>query len=517
MTWNRRLLNGALTTIVLAGLCLAVPVPASVASSGDLVPLPPTESPSTDYGWFEQFRLTQFAADTEPAIEETFGSRLVFDAEGDWVYPSYYSAAVGLSTNLATLTVVEYGATTAYGSRTPTQDAYYYNHLHYLTDLQPNRTYHYRILAQGQDGQWVVSEDRVVTTKQMTADVIRIPEDMTSGPRYILTEPNKTYLLTRDMTVNDTFIRIDTSNVIIDLGGHTVVYDNGEPIDDVPRNYSEWGTNGIHAGVWNQHDIEIYNGTLRQGAHGGNGFGGVGYNPINFDMVRYYPGNAIAGVTADYYGDDIDGFYQVHVRNLDHNVLIDKGTGITNRHSGIHAASGSIENATYNSFRRFRQMGIVGAKNILHNELYSDSYATNSYLIWQEDDSEVAYNKLFGVGYMPVGMFYGNHSQAHDNFIYIHGTANRLRSEEYGRWSGISGIRFTMYYAAIGDYSIVNGPAIEDLLYENNTIVLKPWAECATARGLWINTGPRSKNTRFLNNTVKVEAVSDELAWEEYR
>jgi hypothetical protein len=504
-------------TAVIAGLGFLVPVPASGASPDVLVPLPPSESPSTDYGWFEQFRLTQYATDTEALIKETFGSQLVFDAEGDWVYPSYYSVGVGFSTNLATLTVVEYGATSAYGSRTTTQDAYYYNHLHYLTDLQPNRTYHYRILAQGQDGQWLASEDRVATTKAMTADVIRIPEDMTSGPRYILTEPNKTYLVTRDMTVNDAFIRIDTSNVVIDLGGHTIVYDNGEPIDGVPRNYSEWGSYGIHAGVWNQHDIEIYNGTLRQGAHGGAGFGGAGYNPISLDMVNYYPGNVIAGITADYYGANVDGFYQVHVWSLEHNVLVDRGIGVKARDIGIHGAIGSIENASYNSFRRFRQMGIVGAKNVLHNELYSDSYATNSYLIWQADDSEVAYNKLFGVGYMPVGMFYGNHSQAHDNFIYMHGTANRLRFEEYGRWSGIAGIRFTMYNPATGDYSITDGPAIEDLAYENNTIIMKAWAECNNARGLWINTGRRSKNTKFLNNTVKVEAVSDQLDWRGYR
>jgi hypothetical protein len=123
MTWNRRLLYGVITTTVLAGLCFAVPAPASASSAGDLVPLPPSESPSTDYGWFEQFRLTQFGAETEPLIAETFGSQLIFDADADWVYPSYYSAAVGLATNLATLTVVEYGPTTAYGNRTLAQDS----------------------------------------------------------------------------------------------------------------------------------------------------------------------------------------------------------------------------------------------------------------------------------------------------------------------------------------------------------------------------------------------------------
>ncbi|MDR1151638.1 MAG: hypothetical protein LBK72_04035, partial [Bifidobacteriaceae bacterium] len=498
-------------------MCFAVPVSASTAAPGDLVPLPPSESPSTDYGWFEQFRLTQFGAETEPLITEKFGSQLVFDAQADWVYRSYYSAAVGLATNLATLTVVEYGPTTAYGSRTLTQDSYYYNHLHYLTGLQPGGTYHYRILAQAADGQWLVSPDRVVTTKQITADVVRIPEDMTSGPQYVLTESNKTYLVTRDLTVDAAFIKLRASNVTIDLGGHTVVYDDGEPVVDEVSHYSDDGTFGIHANQWNLHDIQIYNGTLRQGSHGGQGFGGEGYNPINLYMMYGTVGNAIAGVTVDYYGADVDGFSQVSVANLEHNISIDRGTVVTNRHWGLNAAMGTIENASYNSFRRFRQRGIAGAKNVIGNEFYSDSYATNSYVILQAEDSEVAYNKIFGVGFMPIGIGYENRSHVHDNFVYMHGTANKQRSDEYDRISGISGVRFTMYNQATGNYDGDRGTPIEDLLYEDNTFVMKPWENCNVARGLWISTGARSKNTRFLNNVVRMEALTDQLNPFEYR
>jgi hypothetical protein len=450
-------------------------------------------------------------------MAETFGSQLAFDAEADWVYPSYYSAAVGFATNPATLTVVEYGPTAAYGTRTSTQDSYYYNHLHYLTDLQPGRAYHYRILAQAKDGQWLTSGDRVVTTKQITPDVVRIPEDMTSGPQYVLTESNKTYLVTRDLTVDAAFIKLRASNVTIDLGGHTVVYDDGEPIIDDSSHYSDDGTFGIHANQWNLHDIQIYNGTLRQGSHGGQGFGGEGYNPINLYMMYGTVGNAIAGVTVDYYGADVDGFSQVSVANLNHNVTVDRGTVVTNRHWGLNAASGTIENASYNSFRRFRQRGISKAKNVIGNEFYSDSYDTNSYAILQAEGGEVAYNKVFGVGYMPIGIAYENRSHVHDNLVYLHGTANRMRSIEYDRLSGITGIRFAMYDESTQNYSGDVGSSIEDLLYEDNTIVLKPWAGGHPARGLWINTGSRSKNTKFLNNIIKLEALSNDLDRGEYR
>ncbi|MDR2454071.1 MAG: hypothetical protein LBD51_05920, partial [Bifidobacteriaceae bacterium] len=93
---------------VVVGSCFISPAPASAVSPGDLVPQPASQDPSTDYGWFEQFRLAQFGADTEPLIVQTFGSQLTFDPQADWVYPSYYSASVGFATNLGTITVVEY-------------------------------------------------------------------------------------------------------------------------------------------------------------------------------------------------------------------------------------------------------------------------------------------------------------------------------------------------------------------------------------------------------------------------
>lgn len=509
------LLKAICVSAVLAGCMFGMAIAAAAATEGSLRPKAPSEDPSTDYGWFEQFRAAQFAPGTEPLIEQALGGRLEFDAQADWLYPSYYSAAVGFAVSLPAVTVVEYGPTADYGSATDTQDAYYYNHLHYLTDLAPGRSYHYRLLAQTEDGKWLASEDREFSTAALGGDVIRIPEDMPGGAPYILDSPGKTYLLTQDMTLDASFAKIVASNVTLDLGGHTVVYDNGEPIAEVqpeiPPYYQDGATFGVRAAAWNLSGISIYNGAIVQGAHGGGG----GYNPINLYMLNSTrQGSEIAGVSIDYHGYDVGGFDAVYVWKLHHNVAVDRGTGIGNRHAGIKAMSGMVEEVSHNSFRRFRHQGVVGGRNVIGNEFYGDSYDTNSYMILQEAGGEVAGNKLFGVGNMPIGIGYNTNSWIHDNLIYMHGTANRLRSLEYGEdsgLSGISGIRLTIYNHATGDYDAVNGDPIENLRYENNLIVLKPWEGCGTARGLWLSTGPRSVNTVFKNNIVKVEALSDNL------
>jgi hypothetical protein len=491
---------------------------AAAAQEGSLYPKAPSEDPSTDYGWFEQFRALQFTPDTEPLIEQALGGQLEFDAQADWLYSSYYSAAVGFAVNMPAVTVVEYGLTTDYGMTTDTQDFYYYNHLHYLTDLEPGRDYHYRLFAQTKDGKWLASEDREFSTAALDDGIIRIPQDMPDGTPYILDSPGKTYLLTQDMTLDASFAKITAPHVTIDLGGHTVVYDNGEPISelqpDIPPYYQDDATFGIRATAWNLPGIRIYNGAIVQGAHGGGG----GYNPINLYMLNFtQEGSEIAGVSIDYYGYDVSGFESVYVWKLHHNVAVDRGIGIKDRHSGIKAMSGEVEEVSYNSFRRFRHQGAVGGRNVIGNEFYGDSYDTNSYMILQKPDSEVAGNRLFGVGYMPVGIGANTNSWIHDNLIYIHGTANRLRSPEYDRISGISGIRYIPYNQATNDYDAVYGDPIENLRYEDNLIVMKPWEGCNSARGLWFSTGPRSVNTVFKNNIIKVEALSDNLNQYEHR
>lgn len=472
--------------------------------AGILSPQPYSAPADTDYGWFERFRMDNFGPETDPVLQQALGTQLSLQTEGEWSYTSYESFAVAFSTTLPTITIVEYGQSSTYGQETETQDAYYFNHLHYLKDLQPNTTYHYRLVAQAKDGRQIASEDRVFTTRAMTSDVIRIPEDMPGGAPFALTQPNKTYLLTQDIEADGTFAKIFASNVTLDLGGHTAVYDNAS-------GEKSSGVAGILHGedMWHRTNIKIFNGAVKQGKRGSSWS-----SPVELTQFGFFDGNEIGGVTVDYYGDNTMGFYLNGWESLHHNVLVDRGTVIGNRHIGLQAVrpgDGKLKSATYNSFRRFRHQGILGGQEVYGNELYCDSYDTNSFILSPDPYTEVYGNKLFGVGYMPVGLNSATDCYMHDNIIYLHGTANRQRSDEYSRLSGIAGINLRLYNPQIDGYDPNVGDPVENLRYENNTVILKPWEYCNIARGLWFMVGDRSTNTVFKDNVVKVEALSDHL------
>ena len=494
--------------IALTGLFLLFIGKEAIAQ--ELIPPQPIQQPSNDDEFFYNFRLKNFAPSTEPLIAQTFGNNLQSEDEGFWVYSSYTSCAVSFSTNLPSIALIEYGKTQTYGQVTTQSDSYYYRHLLYIKGLEPNTTYHYRIKMQDYDGNQILSGDSVFTTKELASDIIRIPDDFGNAPPpYVLTTSNAKYVLTRDIVAPTLAINIRASNVNVDLDGHTIIYDNETPVvigsGWTDYAYNESASFGIRIGLWNFTNSNIFNGTIKQGANGGTGFTGFGFNPL----FLYYMGpgsyNEIAGLTIDYYGASVAGMYPgdgfIH-----HNVIIDRGTVIDDRHMAIRAVSarsGYNNEIAYNSVRRFRQVGIDATGNIHHNELYSDSFDTNSFIIGAGNNSTIQNNKSFGMGYNPLGTNWGSNMIFRNNFIYIHGTAPSMRSTEYPRLSGIAGMRFTLYTGDATTY--------ENSLYENNTICLKAWAGCNLARGLWTAAGAQSKNIVYRHNTVKVQAISDSI------
>ena len=483
----------------------------SIVADDKLTPPQIIPQPQNDFEYFFNFRLENFKPATEPLINETFGNELRLEhEEGYWEYNSYTSHVVGFPTNLPAISVIEYGETTDYGQKTVQSDSYYYQHLHYIKGLKENTVYHYRIIAQDYDGNMIISEDHSFTTRDMETDnVIRIPEDIGGEAPYRLTTANAKYVLTKDLTVNDLAINIKAHNVELDLDGHTIIYDNGTPgvIGDWWNDYTydEEATFGIRAGLWNFTNVKIFNGTIIQGENGGMGFIGVGFNPILLYHMGTGSYNEVGGVTVDYYGASISGLY-IENGYAHHNVIIDRGTVIDNRHQGIKAiqlGADITSEAAYNSIRRFRHQGIMGTGNKHHNELYSDSYDSNSFLIAAGSGGRIEHNKMFGMGYNPVGTSWGTNTVISNNFIYLHGTAPTMRSDEYQRLSGIAGIRYTLYGGETTIY--------ENSLYEDNTIVLKPWKGCNLARGIWTATGDRNKGVIYRRNIIKVEAMSDEI------
>jgi hypothetical protein len=494
----------------------------SCTKSEPLVPLDPNDShsaedyltspqrfanPKNDDEYFFNYRLEKFAPDTEPFIKETFGHDLMIEPEGFWEFDSYTSHAVGFSTNLPALSIIEYGETKAYGMQTVQQDSYYYQHLHYIKGLRSNTTYHFRLKVQDYDKNLIVSEDHTFTTLELTDDVIRIPDDMVGQPPYTLDKANTKYVLTKDMDAPTLGINIKAHNITIDLDGHTLTYDNTTPKvtgswwNDYA--YNEEASFGIRAGLWNFTNVKVYNGVIRQGKNGGMGFVGVGFNPLFLNHMGGDSYNEVAGITVDYYGDSVDGMVAGN-GHIHHNVLYDRGSVIDDRHLAIRALStgGSPDNdVSYNSLRRFRHRGIDGSGKTHHNELYSDSFDTNSFAVGLGNNAQATDNKIFGMGYNPLGIGWGNNTYVANNFIYIRGYAPTRRSNEYERNSAIAGMRVTNY----------DGSTYENMLYEHNTIVLKAEDGCTQARGVWTTNGMTDKNIIYRSNIIKVEAMPDNV------
>ena len=463
----------------------------------------PFANPKNADEYFFNYRLAHFEPRTEPFIKETFGNELSLDPTGFWEHPSYTSFVVGFATNLPAISAIEYGETTSYGQMTETSDSYYYLHLHYIRDLKPGVPYHYRIRVQDYDGIEIASGDYTFTLSGIPANAIRIPEDMQGAPPYHLTEGNTLYVLTRDLTVPTLAINIKAHNVTLDLDGHTIIYDNDHPKviggSWPDYAYNEEATFGIRAGLWNFTNAKIYNGVVKQGKNGGMGFIGVGFNPVFLNHMGTGSQNEIAGVTVDFYGNSVGGMVagdgKVH-----HNVIIDRGTVIDNRHQGIKAldtGNSTTNEVSWNSIRRFRQQGIYSSGAIHHNELYSDSFDTNSFLIGPREGASVANNKLFGMGYNPHGIGWANNLIVRENFIYLRGYAPTLRSTEYDRKSAISGLRTTNY----------DNTNYSNMLYVDNVIVLKAEDGCTQARGIWTTNATNDRQLIYRRNTVKVEAM----------
>jgi len=504
------------TALVLSSVTVSVggASTAYAAAPSFVVPVP-IASPATPDQAFFNMRLQYFLPETEPLIKQTFGSALKFDDAASWEYSSYYSRAVSFATNLPTLAKIEYGPTTAYGQSTNQTESYFYQHLFYLTGLQPGQTYHYRIDTMGSDGAVLMSADKVFTTPALASNVIRIPQDMPGGAPYRLTTANAKYLLTTDLTVPNGGFVVDASGIELDLGGHTVTYDNAvNPIINETNAtraalmYSKDATFGVRTGLWNLTGQKIVNGRLVQGSHGGAGINGTGYNPVYGGATSQLE---VAGITADYYGDNINGIdIGMGNNSIHHNVVYDRGTGIDLRDIQMRAITTYEPDATtvtaYNSIRRCRQVGIAVGGKQTGNEVYDDSYSTNSFLLSYASNSVSEANKLFGLGYMPVGIGGGNmhDAVARNNFVYVVAYAPNQRSNEYGRLSAVVGFRPQVYPGGPGGY--------DNNLFENNVVVGKAFPGSVGVRGLWVGSDMLQHNMVVRNNTVKVEAMTDDIA-----
>ncbi len=433
-----------------------------------------------------------------------FGKEFEFIETGRWLHGSSESACAGFETNLPAESCVEYGPTVRYGQRTPATQRFDYLHLHYLKGLKPGRIYHYRLSARDERGNRIVSSDKTFRTA-LDANLRRIPEDF-RGPPFVLDRPGTTYLVTKDLIIEGRAIEIRANDVTLDLGGHTVTYDNvrqGPPgeLGDFPK-FIDKSAFGVFVQGLN---FKILNGTIRQGAgKDGSQVNAIGFNPIY--LLSWGTGSEhgeIAGLTLDYSGDQMTGIctHEARTCEIHHNAIRDRGTVIMNRHQGCDAIGRAAEGKVHhNLVLRARHRGLGGLE-VFDNEIYLDSFATNSFGICPVAGGKYYGNRIFGTGYHPVGIGWASEITVKENFIDIACDHPNARASEYGEQSSGNGMRLTQYAEMKVPY--------ENMLYENNVIVVRGRSGCQM-RGVQFFSDPFVKNLVFRKNIVKALAEDEE-------
>ena len=475
------------------------------------------------YEAFNRFCATHFSARTTQQISRRFGADLKILDDGAWRHVSAASACIAWRTNLPAKSIVEYGTDEAYGKATAEPERHFFSHLHYLKDLRPGTTYHYRVVCTDERGRRAVGPDRTLATKPIPG-AVRIPDDL-PGPPYTLDRPNTTYLLTRDVTADATAVNIAADGITLDLGGHTLTYDGKAGVADPSANERVYGWHscqgpcGIRTADGRSR-LRILNGTVRQGA-GRGASRPAAYNPL---FLRRPRETEVAGLTVVYSGSQVTG---VMVNNayggveVHHNVAVDEGTELSNRHSGLDAIAfgigkvATVSRCHHNLVKRTRHRGlrVVSNCDVYANEIYVDSYATNAYGIMYYDNRGTSENLslrdnlIFGTGFHPIGIGSGQGFagvKVRGNYIQMQGT------EQAWRWRGGQGG---------GDPGAAEGAAIypvngirlqrprRDVEHVDNVVVVRGRGKTCIMRGLWIvpdeTTGP---NIVFRGNTVELIA-----------
>lgn len=477
---------------------------------------------------FDGFCRQHFSAVREPEVYAACGDDLEIAGGSIWEHVSETSAVVGWKSSLPAKSYIQYGDRAGVHIWvTPITDRNHFLHLHRLRNLRPNTTYHYQLVTLDEKIRIVRSEERSFTT-HAAPNTVRIPEYL-QGPPYVLDKPNTTYLLGKDVRADSTAFNIVADGITLDLGGHKVTYNEKEGAPDPGASERLFGSSSTQGpcGVRTadgKKGIRIVNGTIEQGA-ARSASRPSGYYPVYLRRPR---GAEVAGLNVVYSGSQVSG---IIVNNGDenvkvhHNVIFDKGTELYNRHRGVEAILFNIEKPKktarchQNLIKRTRHCGIVASAKteIFANEIYIDSYATNSYGIKYysqrgASDISIHHNRIFGTGFHPIGIGSGqlwSEVKVYGNYIQMQGT------KQEWRWAGGEGGGDKDAANRTGIYP-VNGIRMqkprENVLYYENVVVVKGSGTGCFMRGLWLVPDSKAgKNVVFRDNRIKAIA-QDSLA-----
>jgi len=451
------------------------------------------------YDDFNRFCMENFGAEKEPLVYEMFGRTFKTLDDGSWRHISETSATIAWETNLPAKGHIEYGETTGYGAKTTPEERPFYLHIHRLKGLKRNATYHYRTVSVDERGNRVTSPDATFTTKTVEG-AIRIPDDV-KGPPFDLNKTGATYLVTKDIICPTSAFNVTARNITLDLGGHTVTYnDDADAKEEVKGGYIRYARDsivGIRVAYSGRPLKLVTNGEIRQGRGAASGgAGGMRAAPLCGGTYA-----EVAGLTLRYHGPQVSGAVGGS-SEFHHNVIIDLGTKIINRHSGCAASRAPAPKMHHNLVRRCRHRGFDArsGSDFHNNEIYCDSWDTNAAGVMYYNKQNVTChdNRFFGRGYHFIGVAVVSKGcknvDVRNNLIHLVAQKPNVRSREYGAMSNMNGLRFTPY-----------GADADDIRFRNNVIVIIGKGG-SKLRGLWVCPTPRSRNVSWTDNTVKVIA-----------
>lgn len=511
-----RSLSLLLTMCLGTSLAQGVEAEASARTIAALQACTPTTDPEMLYTTFSDFCRVHFGAEKEPLVYDFAGKELKLLDEGTWIHVSENSAVIAFESSLPAVSTVSFGeGAERMDQRTEATDRPYYLHVHTLRGLKPGTVYHYQPELTD-ERQGVLRVPTATFTTKQRGDAIGFPAAGETPP-YQLNQAGKTYVLTQDITTVGTAIEVIGDDITLDLNGHTVRFAEGATAE-VTAGIIARGTGDARLRYLSS-GFKLFNGTVIQGQ-----------SPAiaaNTSTERFLPilvhgaDPELAGIQVEYHGPQTWGIAvrtpsgKVHIH---HNVVTDKGGVIINRHgSGTRAISflntKKVENdfeISRNLIRRSRQNGIGGASRMFHNEVYIDSYSTNSFAIQPNSAPGVVAgtlhgNRVFGTGFNAYGFGWAHESlHIHDNLVHFHGFMANSRwaaTESWGDMSTLEAMRVTNYGKG--------GQVRNDLRYWNNLIVLRGSGGCEL-RGTGFFSDTSIADLVFHDNIVKVTSDDDQ-------
>jgi hypothetical protein len=472
--------------------------------------------PDVVYDTFESFAKTHFGALVTPQIYEKFGNSLKILEESKWQHISKYSAVIAWETNLPAKTSIEYNKQGEEQQSTEISERYFYNHLHYLKNLAPDTVYVYRMRSTDEKQQTIITAGTFTTGLQ--GEVIEIPGDL-GEPPYTLDKSNVTYLLTQNITADSGAINLKGGPVTLDLGGNTITFAN-----TLHDEYDVYDMNKNGMGIFRHNNnypegkVFITNGFIQQSDTENAPVTTGGFNPVYIGNQKNFE---IAGISINYHTPQTYGMYLRYPKgevNLHHNSFTDRGSSITNRHgsSGGRSVYFQYSEAGVNNYsihhnlvKRTRQNGFSEAQNIYNNEIYVDSWSTNSFAIQPHsengiDAGTITENKVFLTGYHAIGISWAHENLLVDNnFIHMEGinTAKNRWYESFGDQNSLNGLRLTNYGAG--------GQIRNNLRYANNLLIGNA-RHGSMIRGTELFSDYSITNTLVDNSVIEINAEDEE-------